>query len=310
MRICLSDCLMKILITGAAGFTAIHLAKLLSVQGDSASEPRELFYSSLQTNRPEHCARYIPCDLSQFESVNSLISSIRPDQIYHLAGSFTNDYALDYAANVLSTKNILDALLRSGVNAKTLLIGSAAEYGAVEEAENPITEGHPLKPVSIYGLTKVHQTHLMDYYCRVHKLNIVMARTFNIFGRGMSSRLFVGRIYEQIEKYKRQEISKITVGNLKNKRDYLDVDDTVKYYQAIMACGSSGEIYNVGSAKSIRIYDLLVRLLDEAGLAHDVIEEQIYTENKQIDVADSYADMRKTKAIEIFFQNSTLRMRP
>ena len=291
---------MKILITGAAGFTAFHLAKLLSGQSDPASASRELFFTSLRTNKPEYCTRYIPCDLSHFESVNSLISSIRPDQIFHLAGSFTNDYPLDYAANVLSTKNILDALLHSEINAKILLIGSAAEYGAVEEAENPITEAHTLKPLSIYGLTKVYQTYLLDYYCRVHNLNIVMARTFNVFGRGMSNRLFVGRIYEQIDRYKRQEISKITVGNLKNKRDYLDVDDTVKYYQEIMACGSSGEIYNVGSGKSIRIYDLLVRLLDEAGLTHDVIEEQTYMANKQIEVADIYADMSKIKAIESF----------
>lgn len=298
---------MKILITGAAGFTATHLSKLLAGQSDPASPPNELFFTSLRTNKPEYCTHYIPCDLTQFESVNSLLSSIRPDQIYHLAGSFTNDYALDYAANVLSTKNILEALLRSKTDVKVLLIGSAAEYGAVEEAENPITEGHLLKPISIYGLTKVYQTHLMNYYCRVHNLNIVMARTFNIFGKGMSNRLFVGRIYEQIEKYNRQEISKITVGNLKNRRDYLNVEDTVKHYRAIVAWGSPGEIYNVGSGKSIRIDDLLAKLLDEAGLAHDVIEEQIYKANKQIEVTDIYADMSKTKAIEVHRQNTTLR---
>jgi nucleoside-diphosphate-sugar epimerase len=298
---------MKILITGAAGFTATHLAKLLAGKSDPVSAPNELFFTSLRTNKPKYCTHYIPCDLSKFESVNSLISSIRPDQIYHLAGSFTNDYALDYAANVSSTKNILDSLLHSGISAKILLIGSAAEYGAVEEEENPIAETHPLKPISIYGLTKLLQTQLMDYYYRMHQINIVMARTFNIFGRGMSSRLFLGRIYEQIDKYKRQEISKIAVGNLKNKRDYLDIKDTVKYYQAIMARGLSGEIYNVGSGKSIRIDDLLAKILDEAGLVHDVVEEQIYTANKQYEVADIYADMSKTKAIEAHRQNTTLR---
>ena len=100
----------------------------------------------------------------------------------HLAGSFTNDYELDYAANVLSTKNILDALLSSECKARILLIGSAAEYGAIDEEENPIAETHPLKPISIYGLTKVLQTQLMDYYYRMHQINIVMARTFNILG--------------------------------------------------------------------------------------------------------------------------------
>ena len=147
---------MRILVTGAAGFTAFHLAKLLAANGDTPAVCDELYFSSQQTDKPEYCANYIPCDLSQFEAVNSLISSINPNQIYHLAGSFTNDYSLDYAANVLSTKNILDSLLQSGINARVLLIGSAAEYGAIEKADNPIPESHALRPVSIYGLTKVY----------------------------------------------------------------------------------------------------------------------------------------------------------
>ena len=288
---------MKILVTGAAGFTARHLAKLLAGGGDASAEHNEFYFSSLEKDRPDYCTNYVSCDLSQFEAVRSLISSIKPDQIYHLAGSFTNDYALDYASNVLSTKNILDAVLQANLNAKILLIGSAAEYGAVEEADNPISENHPLRPVSIYGLTKVYQTHLMEYYSRVHKLNVVMARTFNILGPGMSNRLFVGRLYEQIDKYKRQEIKKITVGNLKNKRDYLGVAEAVKHYLAIMACGSPGEIYNVGSGKSIRIDELLTKLLDEVGLAHDIIEEQSVTANKLFDIPDIYADLSKTKEV-------------
>lgn len=287
---------MKILITGAAGFTATHLAKELAARSGPAAGRNELFFTGIRADRPEHCADYIQCDLSQFEPVRQLIDSIRPDQIYHLAGSFSNTYELDYQANVLSTRNVLESVLRAQSGARVLLVGSSAEYGTVTADDNPIREDHPLKPISIYGLTKVFQTQLMDYYCRVNKLNIVMARTFNIFGEGMSNRLFVGRLYQEINKYQRGEISKITVGNLKSKRDYIDISDAVKLYEAIMTAGKSGEIYNVGSGKSIQIADLLAKILQQAGLSHEVIEEQFYSE-KANEVTDIYADMTKTKTI-------------
>jgi len=225
---------MRTLITGAAGFTARHLAKLLLTNHKVSAEDNEIYFTSLQKENPDYCSNYISCDLRQFEAVYSLIISTKPDQIYHLAGTFTNDFSSDYAANVQSTKNILDAVLKVGINVKILLVGSAAEYGAVDLADNPISEDHPLRPVSIYGLTKVFQTQLMEYYCRAYNLNIVMARTFNIFGPGMSNRLFVGRIQEQIKKYKRHEISTITVGNLNNWRNYLPIEDVVNKYLVIM----------------------------------------------------------------------------
>ncbi|MFO0697666.1 MAG: NAD-dependent epimerase/dehydratase family protein [Nitrospira sp.] len=285
---------MKVLITGASGFTAYHLVKGLR----EGTEPKELYFSSLSPKKPDYCGDYFSCDLSRLEQVRSLIKKIKPQQIYHLAGTYTNDYVKDYKSNVLSSMNILDSLLHSKIDPKVLLIGSAAEYGFVNPADNPIPEDYPLRPVSIYGLTKAHQTQLMSYYCRVHGLNIAMARTFNLAGKGMSSSLFVGHVYEQIEKYKRREISRIIVGNLNNRRDYIHVDEAVKYYRIIMACGAAGEIYNVGSGKPIRVYELLDQLLNEAGLGKDSVEIRDYPTRNKIDVAEIYADIRKIKFLE------------
>ncbi len=289
---------MKVLITGASGFTAHHLSEALIRAG---AEPNELYFSSLSRQKPKYCENYFPCDLSQYEIVEALIKIVKPQQIYHLAGTFSNDYAIDYRVNVLSAKNILDSLLHTGINAKVLLVGSAAEYGFVNPVDNPIPEDYPLRPVSIYGLTKAHQSQLMGYYYRVHGLNIVMARTFNLTGNGMPSSLFVGNVYEQIGKYKRREIPKIIVGNLKNMRDYIDVDEAVKNYKIIMACGPAGEIYNVGSGKSIRIYDLLDQLLNDAGLDQNAVEIKDYPAGNKIDIADIYADIRKIKLLESGF---------
>lgn len=285
---------MKVLITGANGFSAHYLAKALR----TATEGYELYFTSLTPGISQEFENCFPCDLNDLKAVESLIETIRPDQIYHLAGRFTNDYASNYRANVLTTKNILDSLLASKITCRILLIGSAAEYGAVDPKDNPIHESHPLRPVTVYGLTKVYQSHLMDYYCLAHGLDIVLARTFNLLGKGMSNHLFVGRVYEQIDKYKRGEILRITVGNLSNKRDYIDIEDAVKHYQAIMAYGTTNEIYNVGSGKPTTIANLLIHLLEEAGLDQNIIEETVHRANSKVDVVNVYANINKIKAME------------
>lgn len=276
---------MKILVTGAKGFSAKYLVSLLSSESDS-----QLFYADLVSTKEK---KWHQCDLSDFYAAYSLIKEVKPDRIYHLAGSFSNQYDIDYKANVLSTKNILDSILKLNLKCRVLLIGSAAEYGIVSEYDNPVKEDHVLAPVSIYGLVKVYQTHLMKFYCSVYKMDIVMSRTFNLFGKGMSNKLFVGRIYEQIDEYRRGSISKIVLGNLVNKRDYIDCETAVKYYVAIMNHGMSGEIYNVGSGKSIRICDLLQIILEENNLSMEIVEKRSIDDPNKIDINEIYADTSK-----------------
>ena len=215
---------MKILITGAAGFTAKHLIALLSTE----SAPAELYLTSRSASP---LVKTVLCDLGEESAVLNLICTIKPNQIYHLSGSFTNNYEADYRANVLTSKYILDSIRSLKLNCRVLLIGSAAEYGLIAAADNPVTETHSLKPVGIYGLTKMFQTHLMDYFWRMYQLNVVMARSFNLIGKGMSNHLFVGKLYEQIEQYQRGKIKRITVGNLGNRRDYINVEEAVKAYR-------------------------------------------------------------------------------
>ena len=210
----------KILVTGSRGFSAKYLIELLQKE----------------TSHQIFCDEG---DLSQLTEVENLLQRVRPDQIYHLAGSFTNHYETDYKNNVLTTKNIFDALLVLGMKARVLIIGSAAEYGVPRE--NPISENSPLEPVTIYGVTKTFQTHLMQFYTASHHLDIVMARPFNLFGLGISEQLFIGKVYAQIERFKEGLIDKIVLDDLSGERDYIDIEEAVRWYQKIMEKGVSGK---------------------------------------------------------------------
>lgn len=267
---------MRVLITGSNGFTAVHLIELLSKQSDI-----QIFRTDLAD-----------CDLAHYSDVEKLISSAKPHQIYHLAGSFTNTYEKDYKSNVVSTKNLLDSLIALRNPCRVLLIGSAAEYGIPEI--NPILEEAPLKPVSIYGLTKAFQTLLMQHYCAVYGLDLVMARTFNLMGKGISKDLFIGQVYHQIDLLKRGKLPKLQFGDLSSERDYIGVREAALYYQKIMHCGLKGSIYNVGSGTPVKISELLSRILKENDLPHEVVEEQNRPQSK---VGQIYADIRKLSAL-------------
>ena len=276
--------MMKILITGANGFTGSHLVKYLQQNSD-------LKLCCVSRNKTQD-HDYV-CDLTDYDSVNSLIQEIQPDQIYHLAGSFTNDYQVDYANNVLSSKNILDSIIQNKLTCRVLLMGSAAEYGFIKEEDNPVKEDHPLNPVSIYGLTKVYQTHLMKFYHQVHELDIVMARTFNLLGKNISNRLFIGRIYQQIEQYKKGEIKKIMLGSLDSKRDYLKVEEAIKDYEKSMNFGEKGEVYNIGSGFSVKLSDLLEKILLDNNLTMDIIEIKRRNFVNKLNIDDIFADLAK-----------------
>src|SRR5262245_20669151 len=147
---------MKVLVTGAGGFSGRHLLRYLSGQASV-----QLHCTSLTSRAGNN---WPACDLSNEDAAARLIEQVMPDELYHLAGARTNDYQIDYRANVLSKRNLLESLARTRPQCKVLLIGSSAEYGFVSEEDNPVNEDYPLAPASNYGLTKIYQTYLMKFY--------------------------------------------------------------------------------------------------------------------------------------------------
>jgi len=200
------------------------------------------------------------CDLTDHKAVSKVLHEIRPTRVFHLSGTFANDFDIDYAGNVTTTRNLLDAVRRLETNkCRVLIVGSAAEYGRVDEGEESVPESYALRPMGIYGLTKVFQTSLAQFYVRVHGLDVVIVRPFNLIGPGISNRLFVGKLHEQILAVRRGESPGVELGDLSGARDFVDVTDALAGYIIALERGSSGEVYNVGTGKLTSI-EYLVRL--------------------------------------------------
>jgi GDP-4-dehydro-6-deoxy-D-mannose reductase len=282
---------MRVLVTGAGGFSGRHLVTYL-VSNHSGD-----IYCTSPTSKAGK--NWFSCDLTEREAVSRLIEQVAPDQIYHLAGLNSNDLDADYRVNVLSARNILETISETQRQCRVLFIGSSAEYGFVPEKDNPVKEDHALAPMSVYGLTKVYQTYLMKFYYSFHNLDVVMARPFNLLGRGAPTNLFIGRVYEQIEAFRAGRTAKIVVGNLENRRDYIPIEQAVRCYALIMQRGKPGEIYNVGSGTSIPIRDLLKRTLEKNGLSMAVVEERKPELLPKFDIKNLVADIAELNKLKM-----------
>lgn len=280
---------MTTLITGASGGFGSTFATCMK-----ADCPQPVYLSGRRVQADDH---YVRCDVRSPEEVHSLIAAVRPSLVYHVAGSFADDFEESFATNVHGTKLILDSLLEHSMQTRVVLVGSAAEYGLVTPDENPISETRAPKPVSTYGLTKSMQTQLAHYYAHRHGSDVVVARVFNLIAPGLSERLFVGRVEAEIRRYKAGEVEAIELGSLEHSRDFLEAEQAAKLLQLIAERGLAGEAYNVGSGRPRRVSDLLDQLLRNGGLDDSAVRSTAAANRLGYDVPIIYADMTKTLAL-------------
>jgi len=239
---------------------------------------------------------YYKCDATNFQIIEKIIQSVQPDEIYNFSGSFSDIYEKSYLTNVIISKNIFDSVLLHNLNeCKILINGSAAEYGAINEKDNPIKENHPLNPINFYGLTKTWQTYLAKLYFLREDVQVYIARPFNIIGYGISPNLFIGRLINEIKKNLEKK-NKIILGNLNSERDYLDIDDVIRAYLKIMEKGVPGDIYNIGSGKSIIIGELLKIFLNLFKIEKNMVQIN-KSLIKKADIPKIIADNSKLKKL-------------
>jgi GDP-4-dehydro-6-deoxy-D-mannose reductase len=121
----------------------------------------------------------------------------------------------------------------------------------------PVTEEQPLKPLHPYGISKVCLDLLGREYFLDYKIPAVNLRLFNTTGPGKTSDAPSDFVRQLIRIRKGLQPPVIEVGNLKPRRAFLDVNDTVRGFYLTAMKGKWGEAYNLCAAKTHEIGELL-----------------------------------------------------
>jgi len=172
---------MTILVAGGAGYIGSHTVKELARSGFEV-----LVFDNFSTGRREF-VRDSAClegDLLDKASVQRAFHGRTVAAVLHFAsliqvGESTLDPRRYYTHNILSTLNLLEAMLEAGVG-RLIFSSSAAIYGV--PVETPIPESHPLDPANPYGQTKLIVERILRDYDRAYGLKSISLRYFNAAG--------------------------------------------------------------------------------------------------------------------------------
>ena len=258
-----------VLITGVNGFVGSHLAELMVDEGYQVcglALTRDL--SNL--SRIESRISISQGDIRDSKIVENILAEVKPDYLYHLAGSaFVPDADANprsvYEVNFLGTLNLLEAVRSTGLTPKILIVGSGEVYGHVPEEHLPVKEEYPLKPISPYGVTKACADLLAYQYATTYQMDLIRVRPFNHIGPRQSEQFVCSSFAKQIVEIEKGLCKPVLhVGDLEARRDFTDVRDVARAYRIILESANGGEVYNIGSNKAWKIWDLVKILIGES----------------------------------------------
>jgi GDP-4-dehydro-6-deoxy-D-mannose reductase len=257
------------IVTGAAGFAGSHLLDRL------ADDAPVVGWTRPGGREPDE-ARAIDwraVDLLDREAVGEAFDASAPSRLYHLAGAAHvgaswQTVVPHLRTNALGTHHVLDAVRRSGLRCRVLVVSSAQIY---QSGDDVIAEDAPLVPPSPYGLSKLAQDQLALRAAAEDGMDVVVARPFNHIGPRQDAGFAIASFARQIARIEaRLDPPVLRVGNLDARRDVSDVRDVVDAYHRLMASGRPGRPYNICSGRAWRIGDLLEELVLMADARIDV----------------------------------------
>lgn len=251
---------MRALVTGAAGFVGSVLARRLLAAG---TEVHVTLRESTDPWRLEEIEAHLHIhrlDLADTESLRTLVRSIRPHDVFHLAThggySWQSDEQRIIHSNVLGTASLVDACIESRCQA-FVNAGSSSEYGYKDHSPS---ETEVLEPNSAYAVAKAFGTNYCSWSAAARGLPAVTLRLYSAYGpwedpRRLVPALLTAALAGRLPRLVAPDTS----------RDFVYVDDVVEAFVSAAAYAASGGtgVYNVGSGRRTTLRELveLVRRL-------------------------------------------------
>lgn len=265
------------LITGGCGFIGSHLVDLL------IKENSVIVYDNLSSGKKEFIAhhlgkknfKFIKADLLNKNKLSDVMLGV--DAVFHLAANpeirigETNP-KVDFTQGTIATFNLLEAMRVAGVK-KIVFSSSSTVFGEPKIRPTPEDYG-PLKPISMYGASKLACEGLISAYCHMFEMQAWIFRFANIVG----SRATHGILVDFLKKLKKNSNTLQVLGDGRQRKSYLLVQDCVQgMYFGFKHARKKFNIFNLATVDDISVSEIANILLKKLGLSQTTI---FYTGSK------------------------------
>lgn len=257
---------MRVFVTGAGGFVGRWLTAELEAAG------HEVLGTDNATGGGD---RHV--DVTQRQQLTDTLRADQPDAVVHLAAvssqpAAATDPGAAFEINVGGTLNLFEAVRAMERTPNVLVTGSSEVYGPPAPEELPLSEDTPLRPRTIYALSKAAQESVALAYAARLDLPAVVTRSFNHTGPGQRPEFVVPALAQRILDLRDGRTRDIAVGNTEVRRDFSDVRDVVHAYRLVLealAAGRiarGGKVLNVCSGEAVSIGRIVQLLCQAAGV--------------------------------------------
>ena len=261
------------LVTGAEGFIGSNMVKFLQAKGWKVVGTYRPHDSNSFPKLPN--LEFVQCDLRNGQRVEQVVHQCQPTHIFHLGAQSLPtvswaDPVFTFESNIMGSLHLFEAVRYMKKRPVVVSACSSAEYGNVPASSIPVTEEYPPTPLHPYGISKLCLDLLAREYHADYGVPAMNIRLFNTTGPGKTNDApsdFVRRII-RIKKGLQPPV--LEVGNLKPRRAFLDVQDTVRGFYAAAMKGKRGEAYNLCAPKTYEIGELLQMAIRLSGVKAEV----------------------------------------
>jgi dihydroflavonol-4-reductase len=173
---------MKVLVTGATGFTGGHLARHLRRSGNEVAALVRPSSTGKAQGLAADGIEIREGDLTDAAAVRRACAGV--DVVYHIAATYREAGQSDAAytrVNVDGTRHLLEGALAEKVR-RVVHCSTGGVHGHIQHP--PANENAPLAPGDVYQRTKLQAEQLASRFGRERNLDVVVVRPIGIYGPG------------------------------------------------------------------------------------------------------------------------------
>jgi len=295
----------KAFISGITGQDGSYLAELLLEKGYKVYGFVRRVALEDEQHRMERILHIIddieliPGSMESYPSIYKAISSVKPDEIYHLAAQSFVSYSFEdefstLQPNISGSHYILSAITDIVPDARFYFAASSEMFGKVREV--PQNESTPFHPRSVYGISKVAGFDLTRNYREAYNLFACNGILYNHESPRRGFEYVTRKITSHVAMIKLGLAKKLELGNLDAKRDWGHSKDYVRAMWMMMKHKRPDDyVICTGEAHSVR--EFCEKAFSHIGLNYEeyVTVNQKFFRPAEVDIL--LGDYSKAKSV-------------